>query len=77
MQGNLLQCSQSFAAMLGYSEQELQHLNVRDWDIQLSLAQMDDAFAELATSPKVFDTKNRRKDGTIIDVQSKRPANTY
>ncbi len=69
MQGNLLQCSQSFAAMLGYTTAELKNLNVRDWDVQFSPTQMNAAYADLVTTSKIFDTKSRRKDGTIINVQ--------
>ena len=69
MQGNLLQWSPSFAAMLGYTEKEMQGLNVLDWDAQFSSSQMAEAFADLLKNPKIFKSQSRRKDGTLIDVQ--------
>ena len=68
-QGNLVQSSPSFAAMLGYAESEMQGLNVRHWNADLSLAQITKIYNELTTSAKTFDTVHRRKDGTLLNVQ--------
>ena len=69
MQGNLIQFSASFAAMLGYTPAELQGRNVRDWDVGLSRGEIDEVFAKLNAKDNIFETKHRRKDGSILDVQ--------
>lgn len=33
--GSLVEWNPAFAQMLGYSEQEMSHLNVKDWDSKL------------------------------------------
>lgn len=68
-QGNLVQWSPSFATMLGYTPAELQKLSVRDWDAEFSPGELTEILAALRTTPRIFEVKNRRKDGAIIDVE--------
>jgi diguanylate cyclase (GGDEF)-like protein/PAS domain S-box-containing protein len=67
--GNLLQSNPSFAAMLGYTESEMEGLNVRHWNAELSVTQITMIYNELTTSPRLFDTVHRRKDGTLVKTQ--------
>ena len=67
--GQLIQCSRSFATMLGYTENELLALNVRDWDAIFSLDQFTQFLDNLNALPRTFETVHRRKDGTLIDVE--------
>jgi PAS domain S-box-containing protein len=69
MQGNLLQCSESFATILGYTRAELKNFNILNWDTGFNKEQVSETIAELVKAPKIFDTINRRKDGTLIFVQ--------
>ena len=67
--GNILQFSDSFADMLGYSLEETAKLNVFDWDAQIPGEQFADFFESPLIGSKRFETKHRRKDGTLIDVE--------
>lgn len=67
--GNVVQFSQSFARMLGYTAHETAQLNVRDWDVQIPVAELVPRIGALITEPKAFEIRHRRKDGSIIDVE--------
>lgn len=67
--GNVVQFSQSFARMLGYTAQETAQLNVRDWDVQIPVDELAPRIGALIAEPKAFETRHRRKDGSIIDVE--------
>ena len=69
MQGNIVQFSDSFAAMLGYAHAEIGRLNVADWDTAIPKEQIPDIINGLLYEPARFETKHRRKDGSIIDVE--------
>jgi PAS domain S-box-containing protein len=68
--GNLLQASDSFCRMLGYSQKELLGMNVLQWD---ALFPPDTLFEEKVNSlPEegiVLETRHRCKDGHVIDVE--------
>ena len=70
--GNLIEASDSFFAMLGYSREEMLGMNVSCWDVQLppeeALLKLRE---QLSGSPErmQFETLHRRKDGTVIDVE--------
>ena len=67
--GNLKQCSHSFATMLGYSDEEISGLNLADWDAQIPKEKLGDAIRGLINAPASFETRHRCKDGTLIDVE--------
>lgn len=67
--GNLIYFSKSFASNLGYSVDETRKLTVYDWDNKFPKNQIQDAIKDLLESPKTFETKHLKKDGTVIDVQ--------
>jgi diguanylate cyclase (GGDEF)-like protein/PAS domain S-box-containing protein len=67
--GNLLQFSETFARMLGYTYEETSQLNVADWEVNFSKEQLDDVFKKLLTTTSKFETKHRRKDGSVFDVE--------
>jgi PAS domain S-box-containing protein len=69
MNGKLIQCSHSFAAMLGYTDAEISGFNVADWDAKIPKEGLVDAVRELIKAPARFETRHRRKDGTLIDVE--------
>ncbi|CDZ78455.1 Cyclic di-GMP phosphodiesterase Gmr [Legionella massiliensis] len=67
--GNVVECSQSFAESLGYTKAEALKLNVRDWDACIPGDEMAAILEKLLASPATFETKHRRKDNSIFDVE--------
>jgi diguanylate cyclase (GGDEF)-like protein/PAS domain S-box-containing protein len=68
-QGNVVALSHSFASMLGYTEQEASQLNVRDWEAEILPEQITKNMSSFTGESKRFETKHRRKDGSIIEVE--------
>ncbi len=68
-QGRVTEFSDSFAHMLGYSKEETAELRVSDFDAELPIDELMTRIARATASPKVFETKHKRKDGTILDVE--------
>ncbi len=69
--GNLLEFSDSFCAMLGYRREEVMGMNVNQWDANYSAAQCLELVAEQFKKQEMslFETRHRRKNGTIFDVE--------
>jgi PAS domain S-box-containing protein len=68
-EGNLILYSHSFAKNLGYEYNEMENLNIYDWDSYFSKDQLLKTLKELLDTSRTFETKHKRKDGTLIDVQ--------
>jgi len=68
-QGYVVDFSASFADILGYSVEETARLNVVDWDTQIPAEQLPVMIKQLLKHPAVFETRHRRKDGSVIDVE--------
>jgi len=58
-----------FAEMLGYTRDEVSGLHAWDWDAALSEAQIRELATSVDSAGHHFETRHRRKDGTIIDVE--------
>jgi diguanylate cyclase (GGDEF)-like protein/PAS domain S-box-containing protein len=70
VQGNIIEANDTFSHMLGYTQEELSRMNVADWDAQWSKEELMERFKQLIRSNSaLFETKHRRKDGTLIDVE--------
>ena len=67
--GHLVQCSPSFARMLGYQAQEVLGLNLRDWDCHMPEGELQAGIRRLMGQPAIFETRHRRKDGSFIEVE--------
>ena len=69
--GNVLEISDSFAAMLGYAREELIGANVSLWDAQWSPQELKRLIAEQMAKPdgSVLETRHRRRDGSVFDVE--------
>ncbi len=67
--GNLVEFSQSFAGMLGYSSAEAARLNVIDWDARFEPGDVAGIVQRLMLEPATFETVHRRKDGSTFDVE--------
>ena len=68
-QGKVVEGSQAFLNMLGYTEEEARDLHVWDWDIQWHRGELLTLIERLIAVPETFETRQRRRDGRIIDVE--------
>lgn len=67
---NVIDANASFAEMLGYSLAEVIHLNVIDFDVNWQQKEaLDRQFIAQSPSINLFETRHRRKDGSIYDVE--------
>lgn len=69
LNGNFIECNQAFLEHLGYSLDELQKMNVVDWDVAFSREELLSIIDELRFKSRTFETRHRRKDGEIRDVE--------
>lgn len=69
LNGDLIEYSLSFAQMLGYTAEEISPLKVFDWDAAFSEQTIRYELTQMRDTPKVFETKHRRKDATVFDVE--------
>jgi diguanylate cyclase (GGDEF)-like protein/PAS domain S-box-containing protein len=70
MQGNIVEANDTFCEMLGYTQEEIAHLNVADWDAQWSRKELLERITKLIrVDGTLFETRHRRKDGKLIDVE--------
>ncbi|MFA5214564.1 PAS domain S-box protein [Sulfuricurvum sp.] len=68
-EGKLIEFSDSFAKMLGYSREEMKDFTVHNWEAMIPSDDLIAVLNEYMKEPVTFETKHRRKDGTIRDVQ--------
>ncbi|MEG4516107.1 MULTISPECIES: PAS domain S-box protein [unclassified Microcoleus] len=66
--GKVVEASPSFARMLGYSLEETMNMSVFDWDAQLTKEELQLFILRDEIVP-LFQTRHRRKDGSIYDVE--------
>ena len=68
--GDLLEASDSFYAMLGYDPSEKPTLTIGDWESRFTPDELrDEVIPSLMRMAQVFETRHRRKDGSVIDVE--------
>ncbi|OYV15157.1 MAG: hypothetical protein CG439_2926, partial [Methylococcaceae bacterium NSP1-2] len=69
--GNIVEASDSFCAMLGYPRDDIIGMNVADWDAGFSKAELFQLFKKICASPDrfEFETRHRCKDGNLIEVE--------
>ena len=63
--GKLIMCSDSFKNSLGYTSDEIQALNILDWDKNFQLDEIDN----LIEHPKTFEAQHTTKDGISFPVE--------
>ena len=69
MDGNVLQANEAFCRMLGYAADEMKNMNVAQWDVQWSAEQLKERIPCQINKQMVFETKQRRSDNRVIDVE--------
>ena len=69
--GNLLEASDSFFAMLGYTRDEMIGMNVAGWDALFNAEERTEKLAQQFRhrGRSEFVARQRRKDGRVIDVE--------
>jgi diguanylate cyclase (GGDEF)-like protein/PAS domain S-box-containing protein len=69
--GNIIEISDSFCAMLGYRRDEMIGMNVTQWDAKFSDAECIRLVREQFTNHNrtQFETLHQRKDGTLLNVE--------
>jgi PAS domain S-box-containing protein len=70
-EGLLVEANPAFLAMLGYDETDIGKAHVTDWDVQDewgAIKSRNDRLIELR-GRTVFETRHRRRDGRILDVE--------
>ncbi len=65
----LVECNQRFAEMLGYDLIEMTDLHTWDFEAVMSEEEIRAGFADLTQTYAAFETRHRRKDGSIYDVE--------
>jgi diguanylate cyclase (GGDEF)-like protein/PAS domain S-box-containing protein len=68
-QGNLVQVSNTFCNMLGYSRAEMIGMNVTQWDSQTTIEEFIHGIKNLSEASMTIYSKHKRKDGAIYDVE--------
>lgn len=69
MQGNIIEANDAFCRMLGYTQEEVIQLNIRDWDVLHSEDEVRENFNSLINKSMLIETVHRRKDGELINVE--------
>jgi PAS domain S-box-containing protein len=67
--GKVYEANKRYADMLAYSMEEIHQLHVWDWDTQFAKEQLIEMIRSIDDTGAHFETRQRRKDGTIIDVE--------
>ncbi len=65
----LVEANQRFCEMLGYSPEEVLHLHTWDWEAVMPEADIRSTFADFSNVKRTFETRHRRKDGSVYDVE--------
>ena len=69
--GTVLEVSDSFCIMLGYSREEMIGANISLWDAQWSPQELKQLIGEqiAKTGRSILQTRHRRRDGSMLDVE--------
>jgi PAS domain S-box-containing protein len=67
--GKVFEANKKFASMLGYTEEEITSLYMWDWDTEYTREQLLEMISLADEMGVTHETRQRRKDGTLIDVE--------
>jgi PAS domain S-box-containing protein len=67
--GKVIEANRRFAEMLGYSVEEVLHLNIWDWEYQYPHERVVEMIRTVDENGDHFETRHRRKDGSVYDVE--------
>lgn len=63
----VIEANKRFAQMLGYEREEVLGLYTWDYEANMNEAMIRKLFSDLSKVNSVFETRHRRKDGSIFD----------
>ena len=63
------QSNRRFAQMLGYTSEEILKLYTWDWECEMTEAEIRTTFSDLSKTKATFESRHRRKDGTVYEVE--------
>ena len=69
LDGKLQEFNPAFARMLGYTQEEMGHLHVWDWDVQHTRQELLSRLSYHFSVPATFETRHRRKNGSLYEVE--------
>jgi PAS domain S-box-containing protein len=69
LDGRLLESNPAFARMLGYTQEEMRRLYIWDWDARWNRLELLSKLADRFFDPAVFETRHRRKDGSVYEAE--------
>lgn len=69
LDGNLLEANDAFCRMLGRTREEIRGMNVTQWDMQIPTEELKKQMRELGERSITIETRHRRQDGSVIDVE--------
>lgn len=69
LNGNLIECNQSFADHLGYNLIEMKSMNIVDWDVVFSREELLEILNQIPLNGKIFESRHKTKSGEIRDVE--------
>ena len=68
--GRLLAVNDAYCSLIGYSRDELLTMRISDFEAQMSPDEIERRIEEIShTGSARFETKHRRKDGGIVDIE--------
>ena len=68
-EGNVVQVTDSFCKMLGYTAEEMSKMNVAQWEANRTQDELKEILKHQTKIVKIFNTKHRHRDGHLIDVE--------
>jgi PAS domain S-box-containing protein len=77
LNGKVYEANQRYADMLGYSMEEIYQLHVWDWDTRWTKEQLLEMARKVDDTGDHFETRHRRKDGTLCDVEISTSGSVY
>ena len=70
MQGNIVDANPAFCTLLGYSEEEMLQMSIPDFEANENPQDVNAHMANIiATGHDRFDTRHRRKNGSLVDIE--------
>lgn len=69
IEGNVIQVTDSFCKMLGYTAEEMSSMNAAQWEANWTQDEIKGILKHQTNAVKTFYTKHRHRDGHLIDVE--------